>query len=1161
MSVDRSTAIARALAVPDPRLADSDALWTAQTTWPEQSPRPGRPVDQGDSSLVLAAYGERSSQTPIELRTTVAGSIDPLTGAGFAWRLQNDPLYRGQVAPSSIWGWDTIHYVDGTSTVVGSVTSSKHPHAKTMSDGTILVCSQVSRYNTGESIQVSRFNEVTGTWTTVNVLTLASAPTQDFEPCLCIVERPQGDRVVLFHWTEDTVSQTIQVAMLYSDDSGATWATGSTGCLREPLYDGEVEGRRLRASYRNGQVILFAELVGQDPADAALTNNHIVQWASIDDGATFNLVKNGQNVESLEGAFPDVVATPTGFVLVYVSIDSNEGEPYTQMRRIPDAFTPFSHSPRYVTTGDDSAGTGAFTKAGYLQVAMGDLGSGQIRQVPATGTVASSKYTFGKFGGEITMATAPNGTLYLIQMAVEDYRDLSGFLLGTNGPKNECVVVRSTNDGLNWDTLGKSDVFESAVLASGRPNENFPGSSVLWRSKDGNTFLRNLACTWWRGRLMVAHQWAAQPGNEDASLCVMALGGHSTVTLPRTAIRRDETSMAAWIQTWLPVELPGDTAGWTAAGAGSNTLQNGAVRLVTTSGARNYTNTDAGAGYIVRASLSMVSGSPIGATRVAIELSQGGIQNHRVEVRFATNAISLFDVNAGALIGSVVSIDTTTGVDVVAALQEGTASLWYRSKGISDDLEYTAGPTGAAQLASGAGSTFIKWGIIGSDTASVDWHELHFTRGGLTGPTDYAGQQFEPLASMGNPADLNAIVHSPTGVYVADGVNVRATGGPALEGDEHVIGSDSDFPVSRVFPAVFPSPRRGTRTVDDNTEATIAVAYDTKSVLAGWNSAPLSDSMALAIQGANWRTGFIERYNAVTNAWVTVVTIDMAYDLAWFANTWTLYGASIVADGTLASATQTYLEPNELAGSTLELGSGKLRRIARNTEGSTRPTLAGRKAVVTFEGADGTESTSTVRFWMKDAVVWWNNLGTESQGWRLRIPAQDTVDGDLRVGTLNWCNVHAFGTPYSFGRALGQEHGVQVVEAEDRTYRTRTLAPSRRSVTIGWSDGVPTCNASGESPDPDYVKLSDSVGALPVASSFDLPMTLRGLAEQVNGPALPVVYLPRLEKGPPDATVLNRRRDFLVGVIDSDIRLDTVQGDENEDEFIRVASMTIQEVV
>ena len=64
MSVDRSTAIARALAVPDPRLADSDALWSpddvARTVAPARST--GGP---GDSSLVLA-YGERSSETPIE---------------------------------------------------------------------------------------------------------------------------------------------------------------------------------------------------------------------------------------------------------------------------------------------------------------------------------------------------------------------------------------------------------------------------------------------------------------------------------------------------------------------------------------------------------------------------------------------------------------------------------------------------------------------------------------------------------------------------------------------------------------------------------------------------------------------------------------------------------------------------------------------------------------------------------------------------------------------------------------------------------------------------------------------------------------------------------------------------------------------------------------
>ena len=305
----------------------------------------------------------------------------------------------------------------------------------------------------------------------------------------------------------------------------------------------------------------------------------------------------------------------------------------------------------------------------------------------------------------------------------------------------------------------------------------------------------------------------------------------------------------------------------------------------------------------------------------------------------------------------------------------------------------------------------------------------------------------------------------------------------------------------------------------------------------------------------------MERYDSTSNSWVSVATIDAAEGFSFPANNWTRTGSTIRADGPVGvTAPQTYLEPHELVNGTLDL-SGDLRRITANTEGNTRGSLSGRGAVLTFADGDNTESTNTVRFWAPNFVVWWNMLGETAQGWRLRIPAQDTVDGDLRVGTLVWCNIHAFGTPYSFGRALGQEHGVQVVEAEDRTYRTRTLAPSRRSVTISWSDGVPTCNASGESPDPDYIKLSDSTNARPVASSFDIPMTLRGLAEQVNGPALPVIYLPRLEKGPPDATTLNRRRDFLVGVIDSDIQLDTVQGSENENEFIRVASVRIREIV
>jgi hypothetical protein len=1151
VSKDRSTAIVRALGVPDPRLVESDALWTTQTTWPEQNPRAGQPVDQGDSDVVLAAYGARAGTATIETQCVSAGAIDPITGAGFAWKNSGDALYRGRNAPTSIWSWNAIHYTDGSSTTTGDVTASKAPHAATTSKRTVLVTSQVTRYGTGETVQVSRWVESTKTWSTANVLTITPAPSQAFEPALCVIPRTTGDRVLVFYWLEDTTTKTIQLGMSYSDDEGATWSVGSSACLKEPLFDGEVEGRRIRAAYRNGQVVLFAQLVGQDPADAAASNDFIMQWGSYDNGATFFVVKSGQNASATEGAFPDVVATPSGFLLAFVSIDRpSKVEPYIQQRIIPDAFTPFSASPRYVGLNDNVSGG---TLVGYLQVANGDLGSAEIRHVPASGTIASSRYTYGTH--DLSLVQSEDGTLYLITSAVSSYLNFSSAATTTYA-KNEVVAVRSTDHGLNWETMGISDIFPVSRDAAGRPRANFPGSATIWRAQDTGSYLRSYAATWWKGQVVLAHQWLAATGNEDNSLCVAWLGGYSTVNMPRTELARNESTLAGWINTWLPIEKPGDLTSWTASGSAAELLVLASVRITASSGFRRYANTDASDGYIARASIVTASTSAIGSSRVGISLKvAGGVTHKHVEVRLSTSAIRLYDMIAGAAIGSDVSIDTTAGVDVVVSLQDGVAAMWYRARGASEDQEYIAGPTGTPS-AGGSSTDEVAFGVLASDTATVRFHEMHVASGA------YAGQHLETLKSMSNPNDLNAIRYSPTGTYLTDGVVLSARSGPAFEGDTHHIALASDYPVSRVFPAVFPSPRRGTRTVDDDSEAKIAVAYNVQTLVGGFESAPLSDAMCLAVLGANWRTGYVERYDRGTTSWVTLATIDAAEGMGWAANNWTRTGASIRADGPLGpTASQHYLEPNELAGGTVEFASNTLRKILSNTEGNTRGSLSGRQATLTFDTPSNTESTSIVRFWAPNFVVWWNMLGETAQGLRLRIPAQATVDGDLRVGTLVWANVHAFGTPYSFGRALGQEHGVQVVEAEDRTYRTRTLAPSRRSVTISWSDGVPTCNASGESPDPDYLKLSDSSGALPVASSFALPMTLRGLSEQVNGPALPVVYLPRLEKGPPDATTLNRRRDFLVGVIDSDIQLDTVQGSENEDEFIRVASLRIREVV
>lgn len=1158
MSQDRSRDIVQALAVPDPRMVDATAIWDAETTAVPAGARAGRAVDQGDSDLVLAAYGARDDDDIIEVVTVKGGGIDPISGAGFAWREDGDALYRGQQAPTSIWGWLPVQYVDGSG--VGVLTTDD-PHSLTTATGRILVAHQRRHSVLGYGVSVARFDEGDTAFTATSVFTQTAAPSNDFHPCLYAVPRDGGERIHLLTWVENATLGTLQVRMDYSDDDGATWTRGSTGALDVPLYTDEVEGLRLRAAYGNGQVVLFAHVVGQDPADAALVNDHIIQWASIDNGASFRLVANGQGSETTEGGYCDVVHVGGSFLLGHISQQSTTtaGEPYVVIRRIPDAFASFATTPRIVSY--DVATTYSATSGGYLQVSMGDAGGGEVRHVPAVANYTFSKGTY--VDGDLSLAVAESGVVYMVLQTVEEWEDSAGSARGTNAERS-LVVVRSVDGGQNWETMGSSDLFErDDPLGGFRPSPKFPGSNVLFRSGDDSSYLENVAATWWRGRLIVAHQWSANPGNEDESTCVLAAGGYQTVNLPALGIERTEVNASGWQHTWLPIERPGDLTPWTAFGAGTDALDDGALNIACTSQQRNFTAsgfaTDQERGYIARASLTVVDATSLTSSRLGFQLTAAVTGfSYAVEVRFSETAFRVVDLFAGggsgAPVGSDVTIDTTAGVDLVVAMQDGEVAVWYRSRSLTDDAEYIAGPAGSITDGGGGSTDEVKWGVLGSDTAEVDWHEFHVAYG------ESNGSDVEYMADMANPGDLFPIRYSSTGTYITDGVSILARSGPTLEGDEHHIGVAYDFPLSRILPGVFPSPRRGTRCGDTTTEQIVALSFD-PTLLGAVESAPLSPAQALVLRGINFRTAHLEGYDVGTSAWVSITSIDAATGLTWAAGGWARYGNTIVATGTgLGPYTSTYTAPDEFAGNTLSL-NGTLRRIRTNSAGITDGKLNGQKTRITFEDGDNTESTASVQVWATDLVVWWNNLGNRYAGLRLRIPAQSTVDGDFRIGSMMVCNLHPLGTPYSFGRAMGLEHGVQVVEAEDRTYRTRELAPTRRTVTIDWQDGVPTCDIYGTSPDPDYLMLSTSPGAEPVALAFDVPELITGLAEQTNGPTLPMVYLPSVAKGPPDATVLNRRRDFIVGVSDGEVRLDTVRGRENSSEWIRVQSMTMVEVV
>jgi hypothetical protein len=123
------------------------------------------------------------------------------------------------------------------------------------------------------------------------------------------------------------------------------------------------------------------------------------------------------------------------------------------------------------------------------------------------------------------------------------------------------------------------------------------------------------------------------------------------------------------------------------------------------------------------------------------------------------------------------------------------------------------------------------------------------------------------------------------------------------------------------------------------------------------------------------------------------------------------------------------------------------------------------------------------------------------------------------------------------------------------------LSAPRRSVELGWVDGVDMMQVLGDSPDPDYIKATSTGGALPVALRRDSPLLVQELTAALEGPNAMVCYLPEISKGTPDTvqTVVYSRS--LYGRVVSPINLETVQGTEEEDEVVRLASLLIEQEV
>jgi hypothetical protein len=1089
MASEKTKTDFRGILIPDPRVTIA-AYSAGDSTLTEANPKPGVPVPDGDTELVLAATGTQSAGSSYDIET-LRGGHPVENGGAFVWKNSSDSAtsYRGWDVPTIPTAWEAVVWTDGTGVGAGS-RGTFEPHAITLSDGQVLVAHRETYFDGFSTLyRVSaRRRSTAGVWSSATVFTAAYTPS-GFDPCLVLLA---SGRVLLFHWFEDSTLEQAQIRMHYSDDKGATWVVGQELVLDEPVdissgSSGHALGR-IRAAEISGEILMTAEVVSNN---TGLTYREgFIQLASDDLGASFRQIYKTDGTGG--GGRFTILDVGGVFHAYFVDITTAELARY----KVGSAFQSFANAARedLIGTGSSQADTEVW---GLLD-----------------GT--------SKFFDNVDAAAwkDENGIVYVAgrQPTITGY---------------PAIVIRSPDNGETWAGMGQTSY----------SSKNW---SAWFTTNDSQTYLRDFTITAQGSRAVVLHNWEATPGNEDNSLGAFYLGGWSQVTMPSYRTFSRDISRVGFERNYLPLDLP-TAVGWTAVTGGTNSqsLENGYLRVTTTTGRREYTITPPGTvaeGLILRCSLKVSNSTAPGHEVTLTTRLEDGSEGYELRATFRNGGILLFDMNSGGgtQIGSTATIDCTAGVDLLVGMNDGKCSVWTRLRSTSEDRQWT-NIVSDQTLADngGGGSSIIQWGNAAASSATSDWYELHFVS------DEYAG---EGLAEgQTNPTDLFPRAFSPSPVWVNGGLYVSAKDGPAFRGDDWTIASRSEFPISNVLPRVSPSPREKWRSTGTG-QHRIAFKFD--------ESGPMSSVIGLYLEGINFRTGSLEGWNG--SAWTSISTFDSATTLSGLP--FTRSGSTIQPD-TSGHTAPRYIGLDELDGATVDLGSSVYRKVSRNTAGlwtDASPTTS-KPVRVHLENVDGGDPASgTAQIWSTRLLVVIRNP-SDFTGYRLVIDSQSNADGYFEIGSAVVGPVYLFDRDYSWGRVLSTETNTEITTARDGTRRSRKLGPSRKAVEFGWIDGVDMQPISGANPSPDYYKPVTGAGVDAVALDGETPILLRDLVESLDGQHTPIVYIPSVAQGSPNVTQTTAIDGMLYGRISGGVRLETVQGDELEDEVTRIATITVEQ--
>ena len=1084
------------LVTQDRRLGPS-ALWAAESSYTEQAPRPSITPSASYRMRLEAGGTVDDSTATYELQVVEGGQPGRFTRAArAAWR-STGGTWLGWDIPSSIVGYGAVEVGDATHIYA-------RPSILALPSGVVLLAYSVSETGADTGIGLRRLAAASTTWGSRALVHDTDTDGAASHPVLV----QAGSSVLLLHWIESPDAACWSISVHISDDEGVTWRILRRYAITDTdiLSAGAITRGRIAAAYLEGQLLVVCHLV----STAATYDDVLRQYASGDLGAT--LVK----VETLSGAsatytggYPVVLAADGAFLVLYV-----RGTDFSiQSRRIGAAFQPLSEVAIAYPGGTWDTDMAAVTGAAITDA-------------------------------DVTACVDDAGLIWLYARCA--------YTLGLTD--NRCVCAVSGNGGRSFEVVGVNPIDPTDAS----------NTACWWLPQPTGTaatvYPTNFSATFARGRVLLAHSHYAATATTDASVGVLTLGGYQSVTQPPTRRGAALGERAHWNRTWIPVERPDDMAGtYTTTTSGTGTASITAAGLLSTStpagaGTQFYHEDDSTNGslsFLGEFALRITAGGSTTVQEVGItlRLSDGTSHGIEVQLRISQSGYAVYDVVAASTLATVTGTGSGAKAYRIGAYSDGTSrrfQVWHRLHNALDEgrawtLGYSTSTLGDSFA---SGTTRVRWGLITASTNTTAlWYHLGWSVGDVSTGDQAVGtrDRWDAWSSASSPTGLQGRPISTQHVYLGGGYTVRGTQGPGAVGDTFTLRSSSQYALTNVFSTVCRSPRLGWRSVDDSSAQSIALALH-PTILGTGTSAALSPVWALVLQGCNWRTATLQKYTG--GAWSTLAAIDLSHDSLPYVRT----GGAYEPDGVASS--MPYALRGEWIGATWA-SSALRRRILDSSEGAWSTSYAGPRLRVAVSGGTAVDAASGVggRIWStRGAIVF---PAPTCAGMRLVIDAQDTVDNDLRIGSLLLGPCYLAPRRPDWQQADTLEPGHRRQRRDDGSVVVTNQAPPARRYSLAWTDGVDESQAFAGSPDYAAWASGESPGA-PSA----LPRALVGLIRDHDGEQ--VALLPAVTASA-SAVTLRRHHEILVGTMTSSAELEAALGEELSTQVQRVAALVVEE--